>query len=102
MKKVVFINNTRYLGLLYVTFLLIFFLGVDNGIAETRGVTNSEIRIGIVPDLTGPSADGVRKSIWALQRYFHEVNRAGGVHGRQITLYIQDGLMKKALMRKTW
>jgi branched-chain amino acid transport system substrate-binding protein len=91
MKKIVFINNTRYLGLLYVTFLLIFCLGVDNGIAKTRGVTDSEIRIGIVPDLTGPSADGVRKYIWALQRYFHEVNRAGGVHGRQITLYIQDG-----------
>ena len=69
MKTSMFIKNARYVGILSVTFLFIFCLGVNNGNSKTRGVTDSEIRIGIVPDLTGPSADGVRKYIWALQRY---------------------------------
>ena len=59
--------------------------------ADTRGVSPTEIRIGIVPDLSGPSAEGVRKYIWALKRYFQEVNQEGGIYGREIKLFIQDG-----------
>ncbi len=71
--------------------LVVFCLFSHNCFAKTRGVTNDEVRIGIVPDLSGPSADGVRKYIWALERYFKEINREGGVHGRKIRLFIQDG-----------
>lgn len=59
--------------------------------AETRGVSPTEIRIGIVPDLSGPSAEGVRKYLWALERYLKDVNNEGGIHGRKINLIIQDG-----------
>ncbi|MCP4681611.1 MAG: ABC transporter substrate-binding protein [Desulfobacterales bacterium] len=66
-------------------------LALNDVNAGTRGVSDDEVRVGIVPDLSGPAADGVRKFMWSLQKYFEAVNRAGGIHGRKIKLYSQDG-----------
>ncbi|MBW1902931.1 MAG: ABC transporter substrate-binding protein, partial [Deltaproteobacteria bacterium] len=62
-----------------------------SGAAETRGVSATEIRIGFVPDLTGPCADGARKFMWSMERCFQDINRAGGINGRKIKLFVQDG-----------
>ncbi len=59
--------------------------------AETRGVSATEIRMGYIPDLTGPSARGCRGHLWGITNYLNEVNASGGIHGRKINLYIQDG-----------
>ncbi len=86
--KKVYAKNTL---LILFVLLLIFCFVSNHCYAKTRGVTADEVRIGIVPDLSGPSANGVRKYVWALKRYFNEVNSQGGVHGRKIKLFIQDG-----------
>ncbi|MDE2685904.1 MAG: ABC transporter substrate-binding protein [Chloroflexota bacterium] len=55
-------------------------------VAGVPGVTDSEIKFGQSAALTGPSealGKGVRLGILAA---FHEVNQAGGVNGRQLTL----------------
>ena len=91
MKNIFILPKTEKVFLTFAIFLSVLFIMPHNSTAGTRGVSDDEIRIGIVPDLSGPSADGVRKYVWALKRYFQEVNRQGGVHGRKITLFIQDG-----------
>ena len=59
--------------------------------SEIRGVDENEIRIGYIPDFTGPSARGCRGHLWGMTNYFSEVNIKGGIHGRKIKLLIQDG-----------
>ena len=59
--------------------------------AETRGVSATEIRIGYIPDLTGPSARGCRGHLWGMKRVLNGINEEGGIHGRKIRLLIQDG-----------
>jgi len=76
--------------------LLAFFLTFiyTSGISlpsEIRGINKNEIRIGYIPDLTGPSARGCRGHLWGMGNYFNEINSKGGIHGRKIKLFIQDG-----------
>lgn len=68
-----------------------FGLAVCDRMPETRGVGEDEIRIGYIPDLTGPSARGCRGHLWGITNYLKEVNARGGIHGRKIKLFIQDG-----------
>ncbi|MBW2144565.1 MAG: hypothetical protein JRG75_09240 [Deltaproteobacteria bacterium] len=49
--------------------------------AETRGVSETGIRIGCIPDLTGPSARGCRGHLWGITNYLDEINARGGIHG---------------------
>lgn len=69
-----------------------FSLSVPTGVAVAAeaGVTESEIKLGMWTPLTGPLAligtserDGV--SVWV-----REVNEAGGIHGRKISLIVYD------------
>lgn len=78
--------------MLFLTFigLAIFPAGILFS-SEIRGVDENEIRIGYIPDLTGPSARGCRGHLWGMKNYFDEVNAKGGIHGRKIKLFIQDG-----------
>ena len=55
-----------------------------------RGVSDSEIVLGAFTDLSGPVALlGVGAANGARMR-FEEANAAGGVHGRQIRLIVED------------
>jgi branched-chain amino acid transport system substrate-binding protein len=54
------------------------------------GVTDDKIVIGVISDLTGPSAIGGIGMADAITSYFKEVNEAGGVHGRQVEVIIED------------
>src|SRR5438034_7619763 len=57
---------------------------------ETRGVTKTEIVLGMHTDLSGPAATYGVSSSNAVKMRFDEVNEAGGINGRKIRLVIED------------
>src|SRR5947207_11906308 len=57
---------------------------------ETRGVTKSEIVLGMHTDLSGPAATYGVSSSNAVKMRFDEVNERGGIHGRKIRLIVED------------
>jgi len=58
--------------------------------AQTQGVTDTSVTIGMISDLSGPLASwGVPATNGATMR-FDEQNVAGGVHGRQINFRVED------------
>src|SRR5438552_1596741 len=59
-------------------------------LAQTRGVTNSEIVLGMHTDLSGPAATYGVSSSNAVKMRFDDVNGAGGIHGRKIKLIVED------------
>ena len=58
--------------------------------AQTRGVTDSEVLIGGVHDLSGVFAAVSTPAVNGANLYFDEVNANGGVHGRQIRYLVED------------
>jgi len=77
--------------LIFVFIAFIMCPSIGSEAADTQGVSKTEIRIGFVPDLSGPCADGARKFMWSMKRYFEDVNGEGGIYGRKIKLFVQDG-----------
>jgi branched-chain amino acid transport system substrate-binding protein len=58
--------------------------------AQTRGISKTEITLGMHTDLSGVGATyGVSSSNAAKMR-FEEINEAGGIHGRKIRLIVED------------
>ncbi|MCK4860598.1 MAG: ABC transporter substrate-binding protein, partial [Rhodobacteraceae bacterium] len=58
--------------------------------AQTQGVSDTEVLVGSVNDLSGVfAAVGVPATAGA-NMYFDEVNAAGGVHGRTIRFIVED------------
>ena len=87
-------NMRRILGSgIFVVIASMFAVGLlGNALAsETRGVTPNEIRIGSIPDFTGPAAQGCRTAVWGLRNYFNDVNEEGGIYGRKIKFLVEDG-----------
>jgi len=66
------------------------FAGVATAQKETRGVTKTEIVLGMHTDLSGPAATYGVSSSNAVKMRFDEVNEAGGIHGRKIRLVVED------------
>ena len=64
--------------------------GVAAAQKETRGVTPSEIVLGMHTDLSGPAATYGVSSSNAVKMRFDELNEKGGVHGRKIKLVVED------------
>ena len=64
--------------------------GVATAQKETRGVTKTEIVLGMHTDLSGPAATYGVSSSNAVKMRFDEVNEAGGIHGRKIRLVVED------------
>ncbi|MCC0078118.1 MAG: ABC transporter substrate-binding protein, partial [Rhodobacter sp.] len=58
--------------------------------AQTRGVTDDEIRIGGVHDLSGVFAAVSTPAVAGANLYFDMVNENGGVHGRRINYLVED------------
>ena len=65
-------------------------LTATTAISETQGVTDTEVVIGSNQDMSGPFAAFGAPAVQAAKMYFEEVNAAGGVHGRQIRLVVED------------
>ncbi len=55
-----------------------------------QGVTDTQVLVGSSQDMSGPFAAFGAPAMEAAQMYFDEVNAAGGVHGRQIKLIVED------------
>src|SRR5437762_3649653 len=64
--------------------------GVALAQTENRGVTKTEIVLGMHTDLSGPAATYGVSSSNAVKMRFDEVNDKGGIHGRKIRLVIED------------
>jgi len=60
------------------------------GAQATRGVTKSEIVIGMHTDLSGPAATYGVSSSNAVKMRFDDANAAGGINGRKIKLIVED------------
>ncbi|WP_204115402.1 ABC transporter substrate-binding protein [Shimia biformata] len=58
--------------------------------AETQGVSDTEVLIGAVSDLSGVFAAVGVPAVNGANLYFNKVNEAGGVHGRQIRYIVED------------
>ena len=57
---------------------------------EVPGVTDDEIRVGMITDLTGPAAFLGQENSAGVHLYFRHINDQGGVHGRKLTLFVED------------
>jgi branched-chain amino acid transport system substrate-binding protein len=58
--------------------------------AQTRGVTKTEITLGMHTDLSGVAATYGVSSSNGVKMRFDEINEAGGLHGRKLRLIIED------------
>lgn len=58
--------------------------------AQDQGVSDTEVKIGGVHDLSGIFAGFSAPAVKAAQLYFDEINAKGGVHGRKITYIVED------------
>jgi branched-chain amino acid transport system substrate-binding protein len=58
--------------------------------SENRGITKTEIVLGMHTDLSGPAATYGVSSSNAVKMRFDEANEKGGIHGRKIRLVIED------------
>lgn len=57
---------------------------------EARGVTNNQIKIGVIIDLTGPISNAGVIIVKAYKNLLKSINDNGGIHGRKIKLIIED------------
>src|SRR5438094_4243269 len=64
--------------------------GIAMGQGATRGVTGTEIVLGMHTDLSGPAATYGVSSSNAVKMRFDEVNEKGGIAGRKIKLIVED------------
>src|SRR4051794_24710127 len=58
--------------------------------ATQRGVTDTEILIGTITDLSGVTAVQGVNNANAVRLAFDEVNEKGGIHGRKIRYIVED------------
>lgn len=65
-------------------------LNIQTATAATQGVTDKEIVIGSLNDLSGPFAAFGAPASKAAQLYFDEINAGGGIHGREIRFVVED------------
>lgn len=69
---------------------LVLAMGATLAQAQTKGVTEDAVTLGMISDLSGPLAIwGVPGTNGATMR-FDEANAAGGLHGRQIDFKVED------------
>ena len=65
-------------------------VAVGSVAAQTQGVTDTEILVGAVVDLSGPVANYGVSDREGLIFATEEINAAGGIHGRKIRVLVED------------
>lgn len=65
-------------------------LAVGGPAVAQQGVTDTEVKIGSNQDMSGIFASFGAPAINAARLYFDEINAKGGVHGRKLTLVVED------------
>jgi branched-chain amino acid transport system substrate-binding protein len=63
--------------------------------ADTTGVTDDTIRIGVPGPLTGPNSS-FGAAVYGVQAYYDHVNERGGVHGRKFEVILGDTACNEA------
>lgn len=63
--------------------------------ADTTGVTDDTIRIGVPGPLTGPNSS-FGAAIYGVQAYYDYINQQGGVHGRKFEVILGDTACNEA------
>lgn len=75
----------------YSLFLVLLFFTVSPVFgADTRGISDDTVKIGLISDTTGPVADLGTFLKMGAQDYFNNFNEKGTVHGRKIKLIHED------------
>jgi branched-chain amino acid transport system substrate-binding protein len=65
-------------------------LAAPPALAQTQGVSKTEIVIGTIQDLSGPIAAYGKQARNGLQLRIDEINDQGGIHGRKLRLISED------------
>jgi branched-chain amino acid transport system substrate-binding protein len=75
-------------------------LGAPLAIAQTQGVSKTEIVLGTIQDLSGPIAPVGKQTRNGMMLRVDELNEQGGVNGRKIKLIVEDSSYdpKKAVL----
>jgi branched-chain amino acid transport system substrate-binding protein len=73
-----------------VTLVAVALAGAALAQTENRGITKTEIVLGMHTDLSGPAATYGVSSSNAVKMRFDDVNEKGGIHGRKIRLIVED------------
>lgn len=58
--------------------------------AQSQGVTDKEVLIGSIQDLSGPLAGFSKMAVAGMQMRVDEINNAGGINGRRLRLMVED------------
>lgn len=58
--------------------------------AQSKGVTDSELVLGLITDLSGPIANYGKESRNGMNMAVDEINAKGGIQGRKIKLLVED------------
>ncbi|MDY7033995.1 MAG: ABC transporter substrate-binding protein [Thermodesulfobacteriota bacterium] len=80
----------RVLFVVFLVFIVFNLRGNTVSGKGTRGVTDDQIKIGVIVDLTGPTSNVGVVMIEAYKNYIRHVNESGGIHGRKIKLIAED------------
>ena len=65
-------------------------LGAAHSMAQSQGVSKTEILVGTILDQSGPLAGFGKQSRLGMQLRVDEVNEQGGVNGRKLKLLVED------------
>jgi branched-chain amino acid transport system substrate-binding protein len=63
---------------------------IGRATAATRGVTDTEIAIGMMSDLSGVTAVQGTNATNAIRMAFDDVNAKGGINGRKVRFIVED------------
>ena len=75
----------------FILTLALFVFGITPGYSEeVRGVTDDTVKVGVILDLTGPTATIQVQAVNAIRNYVRYLNEQGGIHGRKVKLIIED------------
>jgi branched-chain amino acid transport system substrate-binding protein len=74
------------------TFLAATLLGSAAGLAgaQGKGVSDNELVLGTITDLSGPIANYGKESRNGMNMAVDEINAKGGIHGRKLKLLVED------------
>ena len=63
---------------------------IGRAAAATRGVTDTEIVIGMMSDLSGVTAVQGTNATNAIRMAFDDINEKGGINGRKVRFIVED------------
>lgn len=81
-------------GILLIIFLasvMVLFMSSHTYAEKARGVTEDMIKLGMIADMTGPTATDAIPIATAFRNYFRHINNLGGINGRRVEIIVEDG-----------